>query len=105
MGQFHPVPGHSRETDLQGVSLGPHGPHLNGLPGRLWLNYDRLGRKVEGDAQDIGVLDVEEAVFVEVVGLAAQRPANDLLAKQLRPEGAHAQHMGDGVGIPSFGEH
>ena len=105
LGQLHPVAGHSRETDLQGVSFGPHGFYLNGLARRHRRNHHRLGREVEGDAQDVGVLGVEFAAFVEVVGLAAQGPADHLLAKQLGAEGAHAQHVADGVGIPPFGEH
>ena len=43
--------------------------------------------------------------FVQVVGLAAQRAPDDLLAQKLRAEGANAENMGDGVGIPAFGEH
>ena len=48
---------------------------------------------------------LKQPVFVQVVGLAAQRAADDLLAEQLGAEGAHAQDVGDGVGVPAFGEH
>ena len=37
--------------------------------------------------------------------MAAQRAANDLLAEKLRAEGAHSKNMGDGVGVPAFGQH
>ena len=63
------------------------------------------GREVERDAEHVGVLDVEEVVLVQVVGLPAQRPADDLLAQELGAEGAHAQHVGDGAGIPALGQH
>ena len=44
-------------------------------------------------------------VLVQIVGLAAQRAADDLLAKKLRAEGADAEDVGDGVGVPPLGEH
>ena len=66
---------------------------------------DRLGGEVERDAEDVGVLDVEQAVLVQVVGLAAERAADDLLAEELRAEGADAEDVGDGVGVPALGEH
>ena len=42
---------------------------------------------------------------MEVVRLAAQGAANHLLAQQLGAEGPHAQHVGDGIRVPAFGEH
>ena len=104
-GQFHSIPGHPRETDLQRVSFGPHGLHLNGLSRRLRGDHDGLRRKVERYPQYIRVLNVEQAVFIEIVGLPAQRAADDLLAEQLCAEGANAQHVADGVRIPPFGKH
>ena len=78
---------------------------LDGLARRLGRGDDRLGGEVERDAEDVGVLDVEEAFFVQVVGLAAQRAADDLLAQELGAEGADAEDVGDGVGVPALGEH
>ena len=43
--------------------------------------------------------------LVQVVGLPAQRAADDLLAQQLGAEGAHAEDVGDGVGVPALGQH
>ncbi len=43
--------------------------------------------------------------LVQVVGLAAQRATDDLLAEELRAEGADAEDVGDGVGVPAFGQH
>ena len=43
--------------------------------------------------------------LVQVVGLAAQGAADDLLAQKLRAEGADAEDVGDGVGVPALGEH
>ena len=48
---------------------------------------------------------LKQPFFVEVVGLAAQRAADDLLAQELGAEGANAEDVGDGVGVPAFGEH
>ena len=31
--------------------------------------------------------------------------ADDLFAEQLRPEGAQTEDLGDGIGVPAFGEH
>ena len=60
---------------------------------------------MEGDAQHVGVFDAEQAVLVQLVGLAAQGAAHHLFAQELGAEGAHAQNVGDGVGVPAFGEH
>jgi hypothetical protein len=66
---------------------------------------DRLRVEVERDAEDVGVFDVEESFLVDVVGLAAKRAADDLLAEELRTECADAEDVGDGVRVPPFGEH
>ena len=42
---------------------------------------------------------------VEVIGLAPQRPSNDLLAQKLGAEGANSQDVGDIGRVPAFGEH
>ena len=36
---------------------------------------------------------------------APQAAADHLLAQQLRAEGAHAENVGDGVGVPALGQH
>src|SRR6218665_1541343 len=64
-----------------------------------------LGVEVEGNAEHVGVFDVEALFCVELVGLAAQCAANHLLAKQLGAKGAHAENMGHGVGVPALGQH
>ena len=69
------------------------------------VDRHRLGGEVERDAEDVGVLDVEEAIVVGLVRLAAQCAADDLLAEELRAEGADAQHVRDGPGVPALGEH
>ena len=103
--QFDAVAFDAREADFERVALGPHGLDLDRLARRLRRRDDRLGREVEGNAEDVGVFDVEEPFFVQVVGLAAQGAADDLLAQKLRAEGANAENVGDGVGIPALGEH
>jgi hypothetical protein len=70
---------------------------------------DRFGREVEGNAENVGIFDVEEALvgalFIQLVGLAAQGAADDLLAQELRTEGADAENMGHRVRVPAFREH
>ena len=103
--QFDAVALDAREADFERIALGADGLDLDGLARRLRRRDDRLGREVEGNAEDVGVLDVEQAFFVQVVGLAAQRAADDLLAQKLGAEGADAEDVGDGVGVPALGEH
>ena len=80
--------------------------NLNGWPGRLGRSNHRLRSEIERDAEDIGVLDVEEtALLVQVVRLAAERSADDLLAEKLRPEGADAEDVSDGASVPAFAQH
>ena len=61
--------------------------------------------KLNGHAVDLGVLGLEHAVLVGLVADAAQTAADDLLAEELRAEGADAEDVGDGVGVPALGEH
>ena len=73
--------------------------------GRLGIDLLRRAGEVERDAHDVGVLDVEQAILVELIRLAAQAAADDLLAQQLRAECADAEDVGDGVGVPALGQH
>ena len=52
-------------------ALGPHGFDLNRVTRRLGRGDNRLGGEVEGNAQHVGVFDVEEAFVIKIVGLAA----------------------------------
>ena len=95
----------AREDDLQRRAL------LDRVDARDRLRRGRLGHlrrggEVERDAHDVGVFDVEQAgLGVEIVGLAAQAAPDHLLAQKLGAEGADAQDVGDGVGVPAFGQH
>ena len=40
-----------------------------------------------------------------VVAEAAERAADDLLAEERGAEGAQAEDVGDGVGVPALGQH
>jgi len=51
------------------------------------------------------ILNIEEPLLIQLVRLATQGAANNLLAEELRAKGANAEHVGDGVGIPPFGQH
>ena len=105
LGQFDAVAHDAGEADFECIAFGPHGLDLDSLPRRLRRRDHRLGGEVEGNAQDVGVFHIEEALFVEIVGLAAESAADDLLAKELGAEGPDAQHMRDRSGIPALGEH
>jgi len=63
-------------------------------------------RGVERDAHDVGIFDIEQAgLRVEIIGLAAQAAADDLLAQEFGAERAHPQDVGDRVGVPALGQH
>lgn len=78
--QLDPVALDAGEGDGQRVALGADRMDPDRLP-RLGRgrNY-RLCGKVEGNAEDVGIFDVEQAFLVEIVGLTAQRAAHHLLA-------------------------
>ena len=69
------------------------------------LGYHRLGGEVERDAEHVRILDVEQVLVVQVVGLAAQGAAHHLLAEQLGAEGAHAEDVRNGARVPALGKH
>ena len=104
-GELDTVPMHAGEANFALVPLRRNCLHRYCIARRLWWSDYGFGGEVEGDAEHIGVLDIKNIVFVEVVGLAAQRPADDLFAEQLCAEGANSEYMGDGVGIPALRQH
>ena len=87
--QLDAVALHARETNLAGVALRRDRPDQHRLARLLRLDRHGRGGEVEGDAEHVRVLDVEAPVRVGVVRLAAERAADDLLAEELRPEGAN----------------
>ena len=105
LGQLYEIAIQAREPDLQRIPLWRHGPHLHGGLHRLRLGGHRLGGEVERNTEHVGVLHIEQSVFVQFVRLPTQRAADHLLAQQLRAERAHAQHVGNGVGVPPFSKH
>ena len=80
IGRLHAITGHPRETNLQLVSVRPNRTHPHRLLGWLRRRDHGLRREVERDAQHIGILDVEQILLVEVVGLAPERAPDRLLA-------------------------
>ncbi len=105
LGQLHAVALDPREADFQVIPIGAHGLDLHRLQRRLGRGDDGLGCEIKGDAEDVRVLGIEEPLLVEVVGPAAERPLDDLLAEKLGAEGADTEDVGDVVGVPPFGEH
>jgi len=81
LGQLDPVPFNPGKSDFESVAVRADGPHLDGLARRLRRRDHRFGGEVKWDAQDIRVFDVEQALVVQVVGLPAQRTADNLLAE------------------------
>ena len=56
---------------------------MNSDGGFRWLglgNY-RCGGEIEGNAENVGILDIEESLAVQLIGLAAQAENEDLLTK------------------------
>ena len=63
------------------------------------------GNFIRRDAALVGGGFAGLVVALKIVALAAQRPAGNLFAEQLRAEFADAADVRDGVGVPAFGEH
>ena len=104
-GEFDSVTLNAREPDLQVVAFWAYSTDVHGLPGRLRWSDDGLGGEVEGDSEHVCVLDVEAPLVIQVVGLTAEGSTDDLLTKKLRAEGSDAEHVRDGVGVPTLSEH
>src|SRR4029077_19316984 len=73
--QFHTIALDAEKSDFESIALGAYGLDLNRLSWRLRRGDDRLRREVEGNAEDVGVLYVEESFirsfFVQLIGLTA----------------------------------
>src|SRR6056297_1182034 len=104
LGELDPVAFDAGKPDFQRVSFWADGADVDSFSRRLWRRDDRTRGEVEGDAEDIGILDIEQAFFVELIRLAAQCTADDLLAEQLSAECPDAQHVGHRISIPTLGE-
>ena len=103
-GQVDPVADHAREDHFKRGALA-HRRHARHLLGRIDRRDLGLRREVERDAHDVGIFDIEQSFGIQIVGIAAQAAPDDLLAQKLGAEGANAEDMGDGVGVPSLGQH
>ena len=104
-GQFDAVALDAREPNLARIPIRGDRPDRYRLAWLRLFGHHRLGGEVERDAEHVGILDVEQILFIQIVGLAAQGAADDLLAQKLRAEGAHAEDVGDGARVPALGEH
>ena len=60
--QFDAIAFDAREADFKRVALGAHGFDLNRLTRRLRRGDDRLGREIEGNAEDVGIFDIEKTL-------------------------------------------
>ena len=61
--QFDAIAFDARKADFESVALGAHGLDLNRLARRLRRRDDRLRGEVEGNAEDVGIFDVEQALL------------------------------------------
>ena len=55
---------------------------LDGLARRLRRRDDRLGSEVKRDAEHVRIFNIEKSLFVQVVGLPAQRRARSPVRKE-----------------------
>src|SRR6185312_6613020 len=93
------------KTNFEVVAFGPNSFDLNRFTRRLRWGDNRFRSEVERNAKNVGIFDIEKPFLVEIVRLATQRTANDLLAQKLGAEGANAENVSDRVGVPAFSEH
>ena len=105
LGQLDAVALDAREADLQVSRSGRTALTWMVSRGGCGGATTGLAVKSNGMPRTSAYSTLNRPVLVEVVGLAAQRAADHLLAEELRAEGAHAEHVGDGVGVPALGEH
>ena len=105
VGQVFAVAGDAGERDRQRFALldGVHARTI-GLGGFGGATTG-LAVKSNGMPRMSAYSTSNRPFVVELVGLAAQRAADDLLAQKLRAESANAEDMGDSVGVPAFGQH
>ena len=104
--QLVAVADEAREGDLAGDALGA-------APARAWPSSAATGVLIAGPhgdererhAVDLGVLGREHVVRRRSRRWCGGGPADDLLAEELRAEGADAEDVGDGVRVPALGEH
>ena len=105
LGRIGAIAGSPGEPDFKMVSFWAYRLDLHRLARLLWLNHDRPRREVERHTEHVSVLDIEEVIVVEVVGLSTQCASNYLLTEKLRAEGSDAENVRHGVRIPALGEH
>src|SRR5204863_8696074 len=83
IGQFSAVTLDPWKTDFEGIAFRAHCVNGDGLARRLRWRDDRLRVEVERNPQDVGVLNVEEPLVVQIVRLPPKRTTNHLLAQEL----------------------
>ena len=93
---------------MRGNSILRASPVLHRVHGRVVRRLRRCCTVVARHGEELE----RDAVHVDVLGLgkvrviaAAQSPADDLLAQELRLEGAQAEDLRDVPSVPAFGEH
>ena len=106
LGQLDAVALDSREAYLQRVALRRDCfARVHGLARGLRPHGNRFSSEIEGNAEHVGVLDREQTVFVQVIGLPPQCASNHLLAQQLRAECPHAEYVRHRIRVPALGQH
>jgi len=103
--QINTVTSNSWKTNLQFITFRTHRFNVNRLAWLLRLRDDWFRREVEWNSENVSVFHIEQAFFVQVVGLATQGTANNLLAEELGAKSSDAKDVRNRVGIPAFRQH
>ena len=102
--QIDAISGHTREGDFQHGTL-LDGGNARGFLGRLDRSDLGFGCEVKGNAHDVGIFNIEQVIAVQLIGIAAQAPPDDLLTKKLSAKRADAEDMRHRIGVPTFRQH
>jgi hypothetical protein len=84
--QFDSVTLDAGKGDLQRIPIRADRTYADRLFWSGGRRNHRLGGEVEGDAEHIGIFDIELVILVQIVGLTAQRAAHDLLQRSCVPK-------------------
>jgi hypothetical protein len=102
--QFHAIALDAREHDLKSRTL-LESLHAHGRFRSLRWRYNRFGGEIKGNAEYVGILNIEQTFLIQVIGLPAQPSPNHLFAEKLGTESAHAENVRYGVSVPPFRQH
>ena len=103
--KFDPIAFDTGKGNFERVTIWPNRMDPDRLARFDRRRNDRLGGEVERDAEDVGILDIEQLFLVEIVGLSTQPAPDDLFTKKLSAEGPDSENVCNRVGVPPLGQH